>query len=158
MPDRTRLPDPCALAGIDDAAAFGVDFAMTDLNPLNLRFASPNDRRALERLAELDSARPPRMPALVAEAEGELVAALSLGSGEAVADPFRATLDLVRMLELRAAQLRGLIRTPARASSARPQSARSRPPGRPRSLSPREEHSCVVHGATGGMRHVRHDR
>lgn len=81
---------------------------------VKLRFASPDDRRALERLAQLDSTRPPRLPALVAEVDGELVAALPLGGGEAVADPFRATADLVRMLELRAAQLRGRARSPRR--------------------------------------------
>jgi len=83
---------------------------------VNLRFATPNDRCALERLAQLDSTRPPRIPALVAEVDGKLLAALPLGGGEAVADPFRATADLVHMLELRAAQLSGRTDTRRRPS------------------------------------------
>jgi hypothetical protein len=80
---------------------------------VKLRFASPSDLHALEHLAQLDSTRPPRMPALVAEVDGELVAALPLlGDSEVVADPFRATADLARMLELRAARLSGRIRRP----------------------------------------------
>ena len=74
---------------------------------LNVRFASPDDRRALERVVQRDSARPPRIPARVAELDGELVAALPLSDGEPIADPFRPTAELVRVLELRAAQLRG---------------------------------------------------
>jgi hypothetical protein len=43
---------------------------------------------------------------LVAEVGGELVAALPLDGGDAVADPFRPTAALVEMLTLRAQQLR----------------------------------------------------
>ena len=74
---------------------------------LNVRFATPADRRALERLAQGDSARPPQLPALVAELDGRLAAALPLRSGDPVADPFQATAELVRLLELRVAQLNG---------------------------------------------------
>ena len=41
------------------------------------RAASNRDRVALERLAALDSARPPRGPALIAEADSRILAALA---------------------------------------------------------------------------------
>jgi hypothetical protein len=49
------------------------------------------------------------MPAgtvLVAEVRGELWAAVPVGGGSAIADPFRPTADVVALLELRAAHLR----------------------------------------------------
>ena len=52
----------------------------------------------MARLAALDSSQVPRAPALLAEQEGELRAALSLSTGVAVADPShpsRAILDLL---------------------------------------------------------------
>lgn len=70
-----------------------------------VRLARDNDDAALRRLAALDSRRPPTIPALVAETNGELVAALALGGGPAIANPFRLTADLVGLLELRAAQM-----------------------------------------------------
>lgn len=70
-----------------------------------VRMARHSDEPALRRLAALDSSRPPAAPALVVETNGELVAALALSGGPAVADPFRLTADLVGLLELRAAQI-----------------------------------------------------
>jgi hypothetical protein len=72
---------------------------------LTIRAATPDDARTLRRLAELDSA--PRLagPALLAEIDGAAVAAVSLASGAVVADPFRHTADIVRMLRLRRYQL-----------------------------------------------------
>jgi hypothetical protein len=72
---------------------------------VTMRLASSGDAGALERLAQLDSARSPSGPTLVAEVGGELVAALPLDGGRPLADPFTHTTDIVRMLELRAAQL-----------------------------------------------------
>jgi hypothetical protein len=63
------------------------------------------DRTELERLAALDSARPPTGPALVAEADSRMLAALPLGSGRPIADPFEPTAGVVALLELRAEQL-----------------------------------------------------
>jgi len=74
---------------------------------VTVRLASPEDAGGLERLAQLDSGSLPARPILVAQLDGELVAALPLGGGRAVADPFRASAELVRLLELRAAQLDG---------------------------------------------------
>jgi hypothetical protein len=70
-----------------------------------IRRTTPDDATALMRLAALDSRRPIEGDALVAEVDGELVAAVSLTGDEAIADPFRHTADLVAMLEMRAAQL-----------------------------------------------------
>ena len=77
---------------------------------MTVRFASPDDARALERLAALDSGTAPTGPSLVAEVDGEVVAALPLGRGRALADPLRRTVELVGLLELREAQLRGTAR------------------------------------------------
>ena len=83
--------------------------AAADLNAqaVTVRFATPHDGPALEHLAALDSGPAPTGAALVAEVDGELLAALPLGDGKALADPFQPTTELVRLLELRAAQLGG---------------------------------------------------
>jgi hypothetical protein len=70
-----------------------------------IRRTTPGDVDALRRLAALDSKRPIESDALVAEVDGELLAAVSLTGDEAIADPFRHTADLVAMLEMRADQL-----------------------------------------------------
>jgi hypothetical protein len=57
------------------------------------------------RLAALDSALPLRGPALVADRDGRLLAALSLDDGRAVADPFERTAEAVELLRLRARQI-----------------------------------------------------
>jgi hypothetical protein len=79
-----------------------------DLNDFTIREARPADADALSRLAELDSARVPAGRVLVGEVDGELVAAVPIAGGPAIADPFRPTSALVSLLGLRAAQLRGL--------------------------------------------------
>ncbi|MGH2716799.1 MAG: hypothetical protein ACRDM7_23515 [Thermoleophilaceae bacterium] len=75
---------------------------MTDIT---VRHAVAGDRSDLERLAALDSGTPPRGPALVAEADSRMLAALPLGSGRPLADPFEPTAAIVALLELRAEQL-----------------------------------------------------
>ena len=70
-----------------------------------IRRTTPDDVTSLRRLAALDSKRPIESDALVAEVDGELLAAVSLTGDEAIANPFRHTADLVAMLEMRAAQL-----------------------------------------------------
>jgi hypothetical protein len=77
------------------------------LGAVTMRLASPQDDRALDRLADLDSGYRPAGPLLVAEVDGTLVAALPLDGGSPVADPFRSTTELVPLLELRAHQLTG---------------------------------------------------
>ena len=72
---------------------------------VTVRRSTSGDESALARLAALDSASPPRGPALVAEADSRLLAALPLGSGRPIADPFEPTAELVALLELRRAQM-----------------------------------------------------
>lgn len=88
---------------------------------LTIRAATDADRDSLERLAQLDSARLPCQPLLVAEVDGQLRAAYSLRDGRAIANPFTSTLELVEMLKLRAGQLgrgRGNLSHGGRPSSA----------------------------------------
>ncbi len=79
---------------------------------VTLRFAFPDDERPLRSLAALDSTAPPAGPVLVAEVDGSMRAALSLGDGSVVADPFYPTEHLVKLLRTRAAHLAGDGRRP----------------------------------------------
>ena len=72
---------------------------------VTVRHAHVGDEQALARLAALDSREIPQGPALVAEADARILAALPLGSGRPIADPFVPTAELVALLQLRAAQL-----------------------------------------------------
>ena len=64
-----------------------------------------HDDAALDRLAELEGQPAPKGRFVVAEVSGTVVAALPLGCGNALSDPFRATAHLIPLLELRAKQL-----------------------------------------------------
>src|ERR1700704_3984539 len=81
---------------------------------VTVRHAGPADTATLARLAALDSAPPPRGPALVAEADARVVAALPFGSGRPIADPFTRTSDAVELLQLRRAQLAAADPSPRR--------------------------------------------
>jgi hypothetical protein len=70
-----------------------------------VRYAHAGDRQAIVRLAQLDSAREPTGPVLVAECAGGVVAALALAGGDPIADPFVRTAELVQLLRVRGAQL-----------------------------------------------------
>ena len=72
---------------------------------ITVRRSTSSDESALARLAALDSASPPRGPALVAEADSRMLAVLPLGSGRAIADPFEPTAEVVALLELRREQI-----------------------------------------------------
>jgi len=76
-------------------------------SPIAIRRATAADAPVLERLAALDSAAVPAGDVLIADAGGEPQAAVGIASGAVVADPFRPTADLVAVLRLRAATLRG---------------------------------------------------
>jgi hypothetical protein len=69
---------------------------------LTIRPADLADLSGLDRLAALDSAAPPTGDVLVAEVGGELWAAVEVGSGAAIADPFRPSGELVELLRLHA--------------------------------------------------------
>jgi hypothetical protein len=73
------------------------------LDGVLLRTARADDDADLIRLAELDCARPLPGPALVAEENGALAAALCISTGRAVADPFVPSLHLVELLRRHAA-------------------------------------------------------
>jgi len=73
---------------------------------LELRLCSVSDDQALADLAMLSGRPVPPGRLVVAIVEGRLVAAVPLAGGQTLADPFERTEQLVRLLELRAAQLR----------------------------------------------------
>jgi hypothetical protein len=71
-----------------------------------LRLALSSDAIALDRLAQLDSARPlPLGQTLLIEAGEEIRAALSMVDGRVIADPFHRTAEFTGMLVERARQL-----------------------------------------------------
>src|SRR5690349_10726339 len=78
---------------------------MNTTESIAIRAATEADHWALVRLAALDSAPYPARPALVAEQDGVILAALPLPRGRAIADPFRSSAHALELLELRAAQL-----------------------------------------------------
>ena len=69
---------------------------------ITIRQANGSDIGALARLAALDSAAMPPQPLLVAFADGELQAAVSMVDGAVIADPFAHTAELVAMLRIEA--------------------------------------------------------
>jgi hypothetical protein len=69
---------------------------------VTLRFGVPADAKRLARLAALDSSKPLAQPSLLAEADGQLLAALGLSDGTVIADPFHHTADLIDLLRARA--------------------------------------------------------
>ena len=70
-----------------------------------LRLSTVWDDDSLARLAELEGRTTPAGPHVVAEIGGVVVAALPLGRGPTLGDPFRPTAHLVPLLQLRAKQL-----------------------------------------------------
>jgi hypothetical protein len=71
---------------------------------ITIRRSGERDREALGKLAALDSRREPQGESLLAFDGGDLVAALPLAGGEALADPFQHTAEVIDLLRLRAAQ------------------------------------------------------
>src|SRR5215203_6039305 len=76
-------------------------------NSVAVRRARPDDEHAILRIASLDGTKAPTGQVLVAEADGEIVAALSATDGSRAADPFRWTSEVMALLEMRAEQLAG---------------------------------------------------
>ena len=79
--------------------------ATTDTS-ITIRVAAEDDAPALRRLAQLDGARLPDGELLVAEADGEIRAALRISDSAYVADPFFTSRELVAMLDARAKRIR----------------------------------------------------
>jgi hypothetical protein len=69
---------------------------------ITITHSADTDAPSVQRLAALDDRRPPHGPALLAYVDGELRAAVGILDGQAVADPFHRTADIVEMLRLRA--------------------------------------------------------
>ena len=73
---------------------------------VTVRLARHEDMAAVRRLVQRDGGHELAGPVLLAEAEGQLLAARSLEDGSAVADPFRHTAHLAELLALRSVHLR----------------------------------------------------
>ena len=73
---------------------------------VTIRPAIAADQSALARLAQLDCSHVPSGSLLVAEVEGELLAAVPVIGDEVIADPFVRTAEITVLLRARAAQLR----------------------------------------------------
>jgi len=78
---------------------------------LALRRSTAQDDGALVRLAQLDTAPRPTGSMLVAELDDEIVAAVPLDGGRAIANPFRPTAELVELLRVRTRELSAPART-----------------------------------------------
>ena len=65
-----------------------------------IRLSGPEDRTAIMDLAQLDGRRAPSGEAILAIVGGKLRAALPLAGGDAVADPFWPTTQLVELLRV----------------------------------------------------------
>jgi hypothetical protein len=91
------------------------------VQPVTLRLATLADGAALARLAQLDSSPLPPGPHLLGERDGRIQAAISLATGELIADPFRRTAELCELLRCHAGELRVRPeRSPAAPLMARP--------------------------------------
>ena len=73
-------------------------------NEITIRHSTDADLQEIARLAELDSRQRPVGHVLLAFVDDELRAAVDLGSGEAVADPFHPTAELIELLRMSAGQ------------------------------------------------------
>jgi hypothetical protein len=115
------------------------------LDAVTIRRAGAADEGALRRLADLDSTRVPDGPVLMAEIGGRPVAAISVLSGESFADPFVPTLELRRLLELRASQLHlSSTEEPGRRGLRRPDYSAWRTTGRRLALASSSRRTGVV--------------
>jgi hypothetical protein len=91
-PERARRPDRHRIASWSA--------------PVTLRRADDGDDDALRRLAALDSHPLPPGPLLVAERDRIVDAAVSLSTGDVVANPFRRTTEIAALLRCHAAGAR----------------------------------------------------
>jgi hypothetical protein len=82
-----------------------MDAGATPVTRVTLRFGAQADSARLRALAELDTARVPIGPVLVAEVDGRLRAALPLDGSAGISDPFHRGDELLELLRLRAKQL-----------------------------------------------------
>jgi hypothetical protein len=71
---------------------------------ITITHSTSADSEDVWRLALLDDRRAPAGPALLAYVDGELRAAVGLVDGQAIADPFHPTAELVEILRFQARQ------------------------------------------------------
>jgi hypothetical protein len=116
----------------------------TNSGAVTIRSACADDEGALRRLADLDSTRVPDGPVLMAEIDGVPVAAISVLSGESFADPFVPTLELRRLLDLRASQLHLSSERPRQSGLRRPDYSAWRTTGRRLALASSNRRTGVV--------------
>jgi len=74
--------------------------------PIVIRSAADADAPAIDRLGLLDGHRLPAGERVVAEAGGQILAAAEISSGTTIADPFKPTGGIARLVAMRAKQLR----------------------------------------------------
>jgi hypothetical protein len=100
--DRERLSQRLRIAGR------GAPIAQVDVGePVLIRYSRDEDWPALERLGALNGRTLAAGSFLLAEVDGELVAAAPLDlDEEPLSDPFRPTASLLELLRLRADQVR----------------------------------------------------
>ena len=79
---------------------------VADTQDVELRLCRVADDPQLDRLAELAESPLPYGRLVIAATGGQIVAAVPLAGGPALRDPFARTAHLMKLLELRAAQLR----------------------------------------------------
>jgi hypothetical protein len=79
-----------------------------DTSEIELRMCRVSDNEALAGLAAMNDRVLPSGSFVVAMVNGRLAAAQPVDGGPLLADPFIRTLHLRRLLELRAAQIRGV--------------------------------------------------
>jgi hypothetical protein len=96
-----QLADRQAAAAAFRAAQVAAPVTTLPSERLVLRRSGSQDAAALTRLAQLDGAPRPVDAVLVAELDGEIVAAVPFDGGRAIADPFRPTAELVELLRTR---------------------------------------------------------
>jgi hypothetical protein len=74
--------------------------------PITLRLASDADAEELRRLAALETRALPCGPFLIATRDGAVEAAISLSTGDQLANPFRRTAELCALLRSHASDVR----------------------------------------------------
>jgi hypothetical protein len=79
---------------------------VVDTQDVELRLCRVSDDPQLDRLAELEGRPTPHGRFVLAVVRGRIVAALPLMGGAPLRDPFARTEHIVRLLEVRAEQLR----------------------------------------------------
>ena len=104
LPDRRRGA-AAALPRMSGRLPSTIASAVGAREEISLRLALPADDVAIERLSQLAGRRLSAGVVLLAEADGEILAAAD-PNGCVISDPFRVTLDVVELLRLRASQLR----------------------------------------------------